>query len=220
MAGLGSRWGWWPFFTGFLLLRVAVIGGIASAAISLAGSLMTGLGGKRRSLFIPVLGLAISLVVVILPLTWYATAREAPRIHDITTDTEDPPRFVSVLPLREKAPNAASYGGPEIAAQQRAAYPDVKPLVLSAPPDLAFDRALAAAKSLGWRVVDTNRQEGRIEATDTTFWFGFKDDIVVRVRPEGSGSRIDIRSVSRVGVSDVGTNAARVRKFLKKLAAA
>ncbi|MBI3803639.1 MAG: DUF1499 domain-containing protein [Nitrospirae bacterium] len=85
------------------------------------------------------------------------------------------------------------------------------------PPDQAFDKALAAARSSGWKLVDARKEEGRIEATDTTFWFGFKDDIVVRITPADPGSRIDVRSVSRVGKSDVGTNARRIQKYLRKL---
>jgi uncharacterized protein (DUF1499 family) len=70
---------------------------------------------------------------------------------------------------------------------------------------------------MGWQIVDANASEGRIEATDTTFWFGFKDDIVIRVAATSGGSRIDVRSVSRVGRSDVGTNAKRIRCYLKRL---
>ena len=144
------------------------------------------------------------------------TAREAPPIHDITTDAEDPPQFKAILPLREKASNSSDYGGPEVARLQQAAYPDVKPLTLLTPPDQAIDRALAAACSLGWTIMQRDRQEGRIEAMDRTIWFGFTDDIVIRVRPENDGSRVDIRSVSRVGAGDMGTNADRIRKFMKK----
>ena len=91
------------------------------------------------------------------------------------------------------------------------------PANLSIPPDKAFEQALAAARKMGWVIVDANAAEGRIEATDTTFWFGFKDDIVIRVNPSDHGSRVDIRSVSRVGKSDVGMNARRIRKYLKEL---
>ncbi len=74
---------------------------------------------------------------------------------------------------------------------------------------------------MGWKIVDENQAEGRIEATATTRWFGFKDDVVIRIAPSGgNGSRVDVRSVSRVGRSDVGTNARRIRAFLKKFAEA
>jgi uncharacterized protein (DUF1499 family) len=90
-------------------------------------------------------------------------------------------------------------------------------VVRKEPPARAFDRALDAARGLGWEIVGVEPAEGRIEATDTTFWFGFKDDVVVRIRPEGSRSRIDVRSLSRVGRSDVGANARRIRRFVERL---
>ena len=149
--------------------------------------------------------------------SWWHTAQSVPAIHDITTDTENPPAFVSILPLRKDAPNTADYGGPEIAAKQKAAYPDLTSAMLPLPPPPAFEHALRTARDMGWTIVDSNPGEGRIEATDTTFWFGFKDDIVIRIVPADQGSRVDVRSVSRVGRSDVGTNAKRIRKYLKKL---
>src|SRR5207245_2074399 len=111
----------------------------------------------------------------------------------------------------------AAYGGPAVAAQQHRAYPDLRPVTLPEPPPRAFERALAVARAQGWEIVESSPAEGRIEATDTTRWFGFKDDVVVRVRPEGAGSRVDVRSLSRVGRSDVGKNAARLRAYLRAL---
>jgi uncharacterized protein (DUF1499 family) len=82
-----------------------------------------------------------------------------------------------------------------------------------------MQKAIDAARALDWEIVASDAPAGRIEATATTMWFGFKDDIVVRVRPEaGGGSRVDVRSVSRVGQSDVGANAKRIREFIRRLA--
>jgi len=144
-------------------------------------------------------------------------ARSVPPIHDITTDTEQPPQFVAVLPLRADAPNATEYEGAEIARQQVEAYPDIATHRLPVPPDAAFTRALEAAREMGWEIVAAEPGEGRIEATDTTFWFGFKDDVVIRVAADGSGSKVDVRSVSRVGGSDVGANAKRIGDYLRRL---
>ena len=138
-------------------------------------------------------------------------------IHDITTDTETPPAFVAILPLRAGVPNSVEYGGPELAAQQRTGYPDLGPLTLQIPPTQAFTHALTAARAMGWEIAASEATEGRIEATDTTFWFGFKDDVVVRITPAGGGSRIDVRSVSRVGKSDIGTNAKRITEYLRRI---
>lgn len=140
-----------------------------------------------------------------------------PPIHDVTTDTEDPPRFVKVLALRKNAPNPPTYGGPEVAAQQRAAYPDLAPLALPLPPERAFGRALEAARAMGWTVQDADAGRGLIEATAVTPLLRFKDDVVVRVRSDGDGSRVDVRSVSRLGVGDLGANARRIREFLARV---
>lgn len=217
LAGLGSRWGWWHFRTGFLILQWGGYIGLAAAAVSLIGTGAAWSGNPRRGLLPAVAGLAIALVIVGILWQWKQTAQRVPPIHDITTDTENPPAFVALLPLRADAANPAAYGGPEIASQQHKGYPNLRPLLLPAPPTLAFERALKAARDMGWQIIDSNPSEGRIEATDTTFWFGFKDDIVVRIRQVEGGSRSDVRSVSRVGRSDVGTNAKRIEKYLRKV---
>ena len=134
-----------------------------------------------------------------------------------TTDTSHPPAFVSLLTARKAAPNGAEHGGPEVAAAQLAAYPNVRPLVLPMPPDQAFTRALDVARAMGWEIVASDARTGRIEATATTLWFGFKDDVVVRIMPQGNASRIDVRSASRLGTSDIGANARRVLEYLSKL---
>jgi len=217
-AGLGSRWGWWYFTTGFSMLRWAAVCGLAAALLSLAGGIVVRHATQRAALYMAASGILIGLIVAGIPWSWMRTAQQVPRIHDITTDTADPPRFTAILPLRKDAANPSEYGGPGVAAQQRAAYPDIAPLILPVPQSAVFERALRAAKGMGWQIVDASEGEGRIEATSTTLWFGFKDDVVVRILPAPGGSRVDVRSVSRVGLSDVGTNAKRVRDFLHKLA--
>jgi uncharacterized protein (DUF1499 family) len=217
LAGLGSRWGWWHFGTGFLFLKWGVYIGLAAASTSLIASILTRPGGTRHGFEWAIVGFLMSLVVVGVPWSWLQTARRVPPIHDITTDMDNPPIFVAILPLRENASNSAEYGGPEIAAQQRRAYPDVKTVTLDLPPDQAFAQVLTAARKRGWEIVAADLKEGRIEATDTTLWFGFKDDVVIRITPGDNGSRIDVRSVSRVGLSDVGTNAKRIQNFLHQL---
>lgn len=221
LAGLGTRGGWWDYRMGFQILRWAVYAAIAGAGVSLLGLGFTLRAPARRGVLLALLGLAIGLVTVYVPWQWRRTAQRVPPIHDITTDLENPPPFEAILPLRTNAPNPSEYGGDSIAVQQREGYPDLGPLVLEAPRTEVFGLALQTAREMGWEIVDSDRDEGRIEATDTTFWFGFKDDIVIRVAEEaGGGTRVDVRSVSRVGRSDVGTNAARIREFLEKLAVA
>ncbi|HET6342969.1 MAG TPA: DUF1499 domain-containing protein [Gemmatimonadota bacterium] len=218
LAGLGTRWGWWDFRAGFAILRWAVYGGIGGAALSLLGLGFALRAPKRRGALLALLGIMIGLVTVYVPWQWRRTAERVPPIHDITTDLENPPPFDAILPLRAEAANPAEYGGDSIAQQQRQGYPELGPLVLDAPPAEVIGLALDTAREMGWEIVDSDGDEGRIEATDTTFWFGFKDDVVIRItEPPGGGTRVDVRSVSRVGQSDVGTNAARIREFLERL---
>ncbi|HKR62908.1 MAG TPA: DUF1499 domain-containing protein [Thermoanaerobaculia bacterium] len=136
--------------------------------------------------------------LLLLPAIYGAlTAFGKPMIHDISTDP--------------------SQLDPAVAALQRKAYPEVQPLVLPVAARDAFARVRAAAESLGWTIVSASPDQGVLTATDTTGWFGFTDDVTVHVRAEGQGSRIDVRSTSRVGKSDVGMNARRIRKFLGKV---
>ena len=193
-------------------------GGIAAAAVSLIGLVMTLVRPRevRRGTALAAVSLLVGVVFVAVPAR-FRMGPQAPPIHDITTDTQDPPAYVAVLPLRANAPNTTVYGGDKIASQQRAAYPDLQPLMLKVPPAQAFERALATLRKMGWDLVEADAAAGRIEATDTTFWFGFKDDVVIRVRPADGGSRVDVRSLSRVGGGDAGTNAKRIRAFLAAL---
>jgi uncharacterized protein (DUF1499 family) len=173
-----------------------------------------------REAWIALVPLLLGLVVGGIPWQMKRTAQRVPPIHDITTDTDDPPRFADILPLRKYSPNSADYGGPDLAAQQRAAYPDIQPVTFRMPTQQVFTQAVKAADAMGWDIVAADPEEGRIEATDTTLWFGFKDDIVIRIQSRGDQSRVDVRSVSRVGKSDVGANAQRIRAYLRKLSGA
>src|SRR3569832_1311022 len=216
-VGHGHRLGWWPFTTGYSLLRYGTIAALLSIPLLAWGTWRVRL---RRPRVLAVLGLFVALPAIALPLSWLYLATTLPVIHDISTDLDHPPDFVAVVPLRSDAPNPVVYGGPEIAAQQRQAYPDILPLHLSLPPAEAYARAAALARRMGWEIVAEDPQAGRIEATATTLLFGFKDDVVVRITPEEAGSRIDVRSLSRVGRSDVGTNARRIRSYLQRLQSA
>ena len=201
----------------FGLLKWAVYGALATLLLALGGMIGAARRRARMSTAATALVMSLAAIVPVGALAWKAS--RVPAIHDITTDTVNPPRFVAMLPLREGARNPVEYGGPDVAAKQRAAYPDIVPLTLNLPPARAFDRALTAARTMGWDLVASDPAGGRIEATDTTFWFGFRDDVVVRVQPQENGSRVDVRSLSRVGGGDIGANAARIRKYLAALKA-
>jgi hypothetical protein len=217
VAGPGTRLGVWDFRLGLQLLRWSAYAGFAAAALALVALLVPRV--RAAGVALPLLALALGLGVAFVPWRFMQQARAVPPIHDITTDVERPPAFVAVLPLRADAPNPPEYAGPETAAQQRQAYPDLRALTVAEPPAAAFPRALEAARGMGWEIVAADPAAGRIEATATTRWFGFQDDVVVRVEAApGGGSRIDVRSKSRVGRSDVGANAARIRAYLARLA--
>ncbi len=217
MSGPGARMELWEFRTGFQLMRWAAYIGLIASAISVVMLLLPRVRRQgRASLLVAV---ALGLVVAFVPWSGMQRARSVPPIHDISTDTKRPPEFVAILPLRVDASNPVDYGGPEVAAAQLGAYPDLQTHRMDAPPAQAFARAQQAASGFGWEIVSADPATGRIEATDTTFWFGFKDDVVIRIEPDAAGSRVDVRSLSRVGGSDVGANAARIRAFLKALGA-
>ena len=147
--------------------------------------------------------------------------QSVPPIHDITTDADNPPAFVAVMPLRQgEGVNPVIYEGSKIAEQQRRAYPDIAPLTVEVAPDTAFNRALDTARRMGWTIVAVDEATGRIEASDRSRWYGFTDDVTIRVGAAGSGSHIDVRSSSRLGRSDFGANAARIRAYIAALGAA
>jgi uncharacterized protein (DUF1499 family) len=218
VSGFGYRFGAWELGVAFRMFVfgswVAAFGGV----LCLLAALATRPGTGRRGFGLSLVGIILAIAGFGTVMRWEAQAKKAPPIHDITTDLTNPPQFVAVLPLRAKAPNSATYDTAN-AAKQKSGYPDLQPVFLPVDPGAAFHVALATARDMGWAIVAADSAAGRIEATATTTWYGFKDDVVVRVQPDPKGSRIDIRSESRVGGSDVGTNAARIRNYQKRLTA-
>ena len=219
LAGLGYRWGWWNLRSGIQILRWSATVDLAAAALALAAAMLAYKLGARARLAASLAAFALSLIVVGPPLYYWRMLDRVPHIHDISTDSDNPPRYVALLAVRKGSENSTDYSA-EVAVQQKQAYPDIAPVMLDAPPAQAFARAERAARAMGWDIVAVAPGDLRIEATDTTLLFGFKDDIVVRVTPNGSGSRVDVRSLSRVGKSDFGVNANRIRKFLQQLTGA
>jgi len=211
----GWRLGLWHYSVSFLILRYAAYLAIAAVAVSLAALA----GFARLTATCRLLALAALIGGVGLAyVPWHYTrvASRLPPIHDITTDTVDPPDFWAVLPSRvaeEALP--VEYGGPAVAKLQRAAYPDIVPLDAALPPERAYQIALATAQAMpGWIDVITDKSARRVEASQQSFWMGFTDDVSIRVSRHGNGSRIDVRSLSRQGSGDFGINAARIRAYL------
>jgi len=219
VAGPGYRFGWWTLGTAFNLLKYAFLVGAVGVVLGIVAAVRTWTGAHLRGFWLAALAVVAGVLVAGTLGQWLLQARKVPAIHDITTDPKYPAPFVAVVPLRQGAANPIAYGGPEVYAQQQKAYPDIQPLHLDVPRERAFQAVERAARGMGWTIDADVPGEGRLEATATTFWFGFKDDVAVRVNPDGAGSRVDVRSVSRIGKSDVGTNARRVRTFLSKVKA-
>jgi uncharacterized protein (DUF1499 family) len=211
VTGPGYRIGLWPLPTAFALLRWGAIMGAVSAV--LAAIVLWRRHGRDA---LAALALIVGVAAFAVPFRFQRLAAAAPPIHDISTDTANPPTFQAVVPLRTDARNSLDYSQ-DAAQQQRTAYPEIKPLIIEMPAAQVFDRALMTAREAGWEIVDANANAGRIEATDTTTFFGFKDDLVVRLTPLEGRTVVDVRSVSRVGRGDAGTNARRVREFLERL---
>jgi uncharacterized protein (DUF1499 family) len=171
-----------------------------------------------RGLGLAVAALGIGIAMLAYPAYLGVLFYRLPAVNDITTDPVDPPRFEAIARLRPRGANPIAYPGAAALQLQRAAYPDIEPLLVSVPPLEAYDAALAVITKRKWRIVDvrppqTGRREGRIEAVARTPLMGFRDDIVVRVRAAEDGARIDMRSASRYGVHDFGANASRLRSL-------
>ncbi len=217
LSAVGYRAGWFDVPSAFALLRWSL--GLAVPAVVVALATL-GIAAARRNVTgaIPAgLALLVALAAAWPPLDGVMKARSLPYIHDITTDFDNPPAFEAVLPLREGAANPPEYPGAEVADKQREAYPEVGPLYSSVATGTVFETAQAVARQRGWDIVHSDPLSGRIEAVDTTLWYGFKDDVVIRVSAADDGTRVDIRSKSRVGRSDLGQNARRIADFMARL---
>ena len=219
LAGPAYRLHWLPLGTGLQTMRWAAIVALVGAAAALLGLVLLWRSGARRGVGAAAAALLLNGLVAGPPLAMYQRVQSLPHIHDVSTDPTDPPAFVAVVPLRQGARNGLDYP-PATAAAQRRGYSDIAPLVIALQPPQAFERVEQAARAMGWDIVADSPQDLRLEATDTSLLFGFKDDVVVRVRPHARGSVVDVRSLSRVGGSDFGVNAKRVRAFLQRLAPA
>lgn len=227
LAPLGWRLGLWHFRTSFWeLMEPAAF--IASAAFIV--SLLTlvrwrAMSGRAR--LAALLGIVGGALLCYYPVQFYAKVAPLPlihntplpRIHDITTDPLNPPAFAATLAARAAEHGASpAYAGAALYKLQQEGYPDVAPLDTALPPAEAFKRALAVAETMSrWTIVKSDPQAGTIEGSARTLFMGFTDDFVIRVSPNGAGSRIDMRSESRQGISDFGVNAGRIRDYLAAL---
>ncbi len=193
---------------GLMLYAIACFGSALLVILSLVLLLLPRFAGWRK-------GIALRALPVLpgtLLLLSLLSAGDAPRIHDITTDTADPPTFSVAVQQRGAGSNSLDIDQ-DVILQQREAYPNLQTLSSAQSYDDAYTRAVQVAAELGWEIYHEDRNAGVIEAVDTTAVMAFKDDIVIRVRTSAQGSLVDLRSVSRVGEGDIGANAKRIRAF-------
>jgi uncharacterized protein (DUF1499 family) len=201
----------------FHSITYGAYGGIAAAVLGVV-MLPVIRGAHRGALRVigPIAAIVLGAIAWGVPYMWLKKAESVPPIHDITTDTSNPPQFLpDVVALRaaSHAVNSPVYGGPKVAAQQQKAYPEIQPMLFKLPASTVFAGALRTVKAMGWKLDSDHPGMGVIEATSTTLWFGFKDDVMIRIESLTDGSRLDIRSESRIGGSDIGRNAARILRF-------
>jgi hypothetical protein len=223
IAAAGSGTGMWSFRSGLAALRYLFYAAAAGGVLGLVGLVMA---RRRPKLMLAnLLALVVALGFVLYLGNLVRTAKSVPAIHDVATDLDDLPQFTRLKVRGDNLDNIPDEGKAELKALQpeqrwkavhRTHYGDLRTLRLALPPQQAVRRAAALAGERGWKVALVDQD--RVEATATSTFFRFKDDVVVRVRPgPGGGSLVDMRSISRVGGSDVGMNAKRVRAFLADL---
>lgn len=208
LSVLAVRSGAWQ--QGLLLYAIACLGSTLLILLSIVLLLLPRLAPWRKKITLHAL-FALPGTALLLSL---AGGGDSPRIHDITTDTEDPPTFTLAAQRRGNGANPLEVDQEVIALQQQA-YPDLQTLHSPLPIDEAFNQSVQVATELGWDIYRQDRNAGVIEAVDTTRVMAFKDDVVIRLRSNAQGTLLDLRSVSRVGEGDIGANAARIRAFAK-----
>lgn len=222
VAGPGYRYALMEVGTALGLTLIAVIFGVIAFLAGVIATYMMRKSKQRRYFRAAIVAVVIGILFSANFLAWFEKARAVPPIHDISTDVADPPVFKDLIPLRDRAINPPEYDGSDAARQQLEAYPAVQSLYTSVSCDGVIAAAQQVVEDMGWQLISTDTADAaecRLEAVATTGWFGFKDDVVLRVRDNGFESTIDIRSKSRVGVSDLGTNAGRILDFSERLTA-
>lgn len=220
VAVLGYRFG----IMNYQVALIILIGGAAlgmmailSAIVSIL-AIITSVDTKVTGMLSALAGLTLGLAVATPVFLTIQAGYKVPRIHDITTDLQNPPDFAAILTLRTAEHNPLDRKTPaNLTELQQAGYPDLGSLLINKDPSQVFTEAVALAKACDWEIIAVSAEDGIIEATATTWFMGFKDDIVIRVSAKANKTIVDMRSASRIGISDMGTNATRIKAFLHEL---
>ena len=217
LAALGSKIGLWPGSLGVQAYIVTTVGALICAIAGAASLVLSALNPVWKPL-VSRFGIVVVIAAGFLgyTITWMPRL-DQPALHDVSTDLSNPPVFDAALSLRGPKANSVMFDDQK-AAVQRQLYPHLTSLTLPEDTETVFEKSLAIAGKMGWEIIASDPQLGRIEAVATSYWFKFKDDVVVRIlKSNDGGSVIDLRSTSRVGISDLGANAKRVTKFVSEL---
>jgi uncharacterized protein (DUF1499 family) len=228
IAAVGTGAGAWSYGAGLGVLRYALLAAVAGGILAIVAWFISRRNGVRTG-WLNGLALVTAVLFVGYLGNMIITARSVPAIHDAATNLDDVPQFKRLTVRADNLEKVPDEGKPELAALSpeerwktlhRRAYADLRPLRLAASPTAVLESAEQLARGRGWDIALVDPAAGTMEATATTLFFRFKDDVVVRVRPDpaqAGGSVVDMRSISRVGMSDVGVNAKRIRSFLRDL---
>ena len=204
------------FQIALLALALGVLIAAVAALLGLGGAVLGARDGSANTKR-AVAALVVALVALVVPLNTVRQGAGVPMIHDITTDLEDPPIFVEVPRKRMSSDNSLDIDA-EVLAAQKAYYTDIGPIMLPMAKSEAFVLVLEAVEASGWKIHAQKANLGYIEATASTPFFGFRDDVIIRVTEQSGAVRVDMRSASRVGLSDLGVNAGRIRDFMEMIA--
>lgn len=215
LGAFGYRAGVLGVQPGLLMTLAATVLGLLAVVVGVIGLIVVLAKGRTAERGSLAVGVVLGALILGMMGPYFLTS--VPPIHNITTDTVEPPQFDKIVALRGENSNPLEYNAEELAPQQQAAYPDLASLQVAEAPASVIRKAASVLESLGIEVVNIDESRGIVEGTATTRWFAFKDDVVVRVRDTGEGSLVDVRSVSRVGMSDLGVNAKRIRAILAGL---
>lgn len=218
-SALANRLGIVHFRLALQGLALAALAGLVAALVSLGG-IASALSGGRAGVLPGLIGLVLGLLAAAPAGLGMVAGAKVPRIHDISTDLSNPPQFDELAGMRGADANPLDRREPaNLADLQRQAYPDLQTLMVTGQPGRVFEAARQTAHDMGWTMMGSTPEKGLIEATATTALMGFKDDIVIRVAEREGRVAVDVRSVSRVGISDLGTNTKRIRAYLAALKA-
>ncbi len=215
LGGLGARVDTWLYGLGLLFMPLGLLVGVSGLLLGLIALLRRRKAGEP--LGFAAAGTGVSALGSLYVGSLVLTTVPAVPIHNVSTDIEDPPEFTAVASLRGAGDNPLLYDSATLGPLQRAIHPDLGPLVTDMPRDRMYELVRGVLIAMDLELVREDPDQGEIEAVATTFWLGFKDDLVVRLRETEAGTRMDIRSVSRFGGSDIGTNTERIFEIFRRV---